>query len=103
MLTAVVCLVIAFVRWKRHPKVSLVVAISLILMLVHVPLFAIIYGYVPAWLVETIKPENLIDFNSKLYLILALISNSIVAIALAVLLAGIFMKRKAARSEGRSA
>jgi hypothetical protein len=72
-------------------------------MLVHVPLFAIIYGYVPGWFAQTLKPEDLIDFNRKLYLILALISNSMVAIALAVLLAGIFMKRKAAASEGQSA
>jgi hypothetical protein len=103
MLTAVACIVIAFVRWKRHPKVSLVVAISLILMLVHVPLFAIVYGYVPAWITQTVRPIDTIDFSRKLYLVLGLVSNSMVAIALAVLLAGIFMKRKAAGSEGQTA
>ncbi len=103
MLTAMVCIVIAFVRWKRHPKVSLVVAISLILMLVHVPLFAIVYGYLPAWLAQTVKPVDFIGFNRKLYLVLGLISNGMVAIALAVLLAGIFMKRNAPGSEKQNA
>ena len=103
MLAAAVCLVIAFIRWKRHPKVSLVVAISLILVLLHVPLFAIVYGYLPRWLVQTMKPVDFIDFTRKLFLILGLISNSVVAIALAVLLAGIFMKRKAGGSAGQTA
>jgi hypothetical protein len=102
MLTAAVCIVIPFVRWKRHPKVSLVVAISLILMLVHVPLFALIYGYVPAWIVQTMKPVDFVGFNRNLYLVLGLISNGMVALALAVLLAGIFMKRKAAGSAGQN-
>ena len=87
-------MIFAIAYWKRHPRVSLVVLIALALMFVHVFAFALIYLWVPDWFIKSAGPDNLESVTRNLYLVLGLLSNTVVAVAMALLLAGIFMQRK---------
>ena len=91
LLTIVGCIVAAIVRWKRHPKVSLTVVISLVLLLAITFIFPFIYAFVPR-LVR--KPDD--DFKSlrTIFTVISFFYNSSWGIALALLLAAIFMRRK---------
>ncbi len=84
------CMVAAIIRWRRHPRVSLTVLISLLLLLAITFAFAFIYAFVP-YLLR--KPGD--DFNSmrSTIAVITFLYNSLWALALAVLLAAIFMKR----------
>jgi hypothetical protein len=87
------CLVFAFVRWKRYPKVSLMVVLGLCLLLLHVIVFLFVYDLVPPIF---IKPENYLTnatIRRNVYLVLGLISNTVAAISFGVLLVAIFMQR----------
>ena len=94
LLTLVACMIFAIARWKRHPKVSLVVLIALTLLLVHVFAFALIYVWVPDWFIRSASPDRVESITRNLYLVLGLLSNGVVAVAMVLLLAGIFMQRK---------
>jgi len=88
-------IIFAIIRWKAHPKVSLVVMIALGFLLIHALVFTIVYYVVPPWFIRSyIGSENLRSVIQNVYLVLALISNSIATVGFGVLLAGIFMKRK---------
>ena len=91
LLTIVGCIVASIIRWKRHPKVSLTVVISLVLLLVITFIFPFIYAFVPRLFR---KPDD--DFKSlrTIYTVISFFYNSSWGIALAVLLAAIFMRRK---------
>ena len=91
-LTILGCMIFGVVRWKHHPRVSLVVLIGLVLMAAQFFLFAIVYTWVPNWIIGSPTYGNE-AFSRNVYLVLGLISNSFFAVALAVLLAGIFMRR----------
>ena len=94
LLTYMVCLIFALTRWKRHPKVSLTVAIALALFLLQALIFTIVYAFVPNYFIRSSNPENIRTVMRNVYLVLGLISFSISALALALLLAGIFMQRR---------
>ena len=96
LLTYTACLVFALTRWKRYPKVSLTVALALAIFLVQVFVFTIIYAFVPDYFIRSANPENVQTVIRNVYLVLGLISNSISAVALALLLAAIFMQRRLA-------
>lgn len=91
VLTIIVCAVAATIRWKRHPKVSLTVIISLGLLLAITFVYPFIFTFVLRWLR---KPED--DFKSlqKIITVIWFFYNSAWGMALAVLLAAIFMQRK---------
>ena len=91
LLTILCCIVFAIVRWKRHPKVSLTVATSLSLLFMHSLFFAFVFAFVTDWLV---KPGDYLAMQ-RVTTVISFIYNSSLAIALAVLLAGVFMQRKA--------
>jgi hypothetical protein len=97
------CLIFAITRWKRHPKVAMVVTIGLGLLLVHTIVFLFVYNFVPDWFFRSATFAGT-DFEEReklirnVYLVLGWISNSAAAVAFAVLLAGIFMRRKPATS-----
>ena len=99
MLALVACIIFAITRWKRYPKVAMVVAIGLGLLLVHSIVFLFVYNFVPSWFLRSALLAGS-DFAERdqiirnVYLVLGLISNSAAAVAFAVLLAGIFMQRK---------
>ena len=94
LLTIVGCMVASIIRWKRHPKVSLTVVISLVLLLVITFIFPFIYALVPRLLR---KPDD--DFKSlqTIFTVISFFHNSSWGIALAMLLAAIFMQRKNSR------
>ena len=94
LLTVVACMIFAIARWKRRPRVSLVVLIALALMFVHVFAFAFIYLWVPDWFIKSASPDKLEIVTRNLYLMLDLLSNTVMAVAIALLLAGIFMQRE---------
>lgn len=89
LLTILVCMVLAVSRWKKHPRVSLVLVIGLVLLMGHTLFFAVAYNWVPGWLRET-------DWLTIQTLLTALgfIYNTALAVPLALLLIAIFMQRK---------
>ena len=92
LLAIVACLIAAFIRWKRHPRPSLMVVAGLFLLLAVTIIFAFIYAFVPNWLSGgEFKLQTIVMIISFIY-------NSLWAVALALLLAAIFTDRKPATS-----
>jgi len=89
LLTMLACIVVAVIRWKRHPKISLTVIISLALLLMITLVFPFVYSFVPELIV---KPD---DFKSRetVFIVISFFYNSLSGIALAVLLVAIFRLR----------
>lgn len=92
-------IVFALIRWKSKPKVSMIVVIGLVLMLVHVFLFLIVYDLVPPIFLRGISAtttefETAERIRRNLFLTLGLISNALLAVPFALLLAAVFMRRK---------
>jgi|SRR6185436_21197709 len=90
LLAIIGCMVFAIVRWQRYPSVSLRVAISLALLLVHALFFAFVFAFVPDW----VKPGAGLT-TPTLISILAFIYHSLLAGALAILLSAVYMRRNA--------
>lgn len=89
LLAILVCILFAILRWKRHPRVSLVVIISLMLLILHSLTFAAIYVWVP----EAVMRSGWISIQTMLTA-LGFIYNVALAIPFALLLIAIFMQRK---------
>jgi hypothetical protein len=87
------CMIFALVRWKRHPKVSLVVIVALLILLVQFVLFTIVYTWVPDWFIDSADAVSRATVTRNVYLVLGIVSNTVLSIGLAVLLVGIFMRR----------
>jgi hypothetical protein len=102
LLILLVCIVLAFIRWKRHPKVSLTLVIGLGLLLLHGIAFAIVYHVVPYWFIRSATSENIQVVIQRVYLVLALISNSLAAVCFVVLLVAVFMQRNPALDESKA-
>lgn len=95
LLALLACLIFAITRWKRHPKVAMVVTIGLALLLLHAIVFLLVYNFVPRYFIDYAAPSADIETTIRnVYLVLGWISNSAAAVAFAVLLTGIFMRRK---------
>ena len=95
VLALVACIVFAITRWKRYPKVAMVVTIGLGLLLLHSIVFLFVYNFVPRWFIDFSRDYREIETTMRnVYLVLGWISNTVAAVAFAVLLAGIFMGRK---------
>src|SRR5690242_20206507 len=92
MITIIGCIVFAIVRWKRAPRVALLALIALVLILLHGPLFAVIYEWVPDLL--GYRPSGGVPFYAnKVMLTLGLIYHVALAIPFALLFGAIFMQR----------
>lgn len=102
LLILLACIVLAFMRWKRHPKVSLTLIIGLALLLLHGIAFAVVYNVVPGWFIRSASSENIQTVIQRVYLVLGLISNSLAAVCFAVLLVAVFMQRNPALDESRA-
>jgi|SRR5882724_215142 len=92
-------IVFALTRWKRKPKVSMLVVLGLGLMLVHVFVFLIVYQLVPPIFLRGISAtttefETAERIQRNLFLTLGLISNTLLVVPFALLLAAVFMGRK---------
>ena len=94
LLTMIGCIVFALMRWKRHPRVSLVIIVGLGLLILNALAFLIVYDVVPPLFIKPDNFENTESIRRTVYLILGLILNSVTAVAFALLLAGVFMQRK---------
>jgi len=89
VLTIIVCAIMALVRWKRCPKVSMWVAISMVFLFLHTVMFAFVFAFGTDWLQKTFafRPENSI-------IVLSFVYNSSLAIVVAILLIGVFTQRR---------
>ena len=91
LLALLVCLVIALVRWKRHPRASLVASLAFVLLMLHGLFFSAIYIWIPHWLGEGTAESQRTFYNR-----FALFANALFAIAVAILLVAVFIDRKQA-------
>lgn len=96
LLTYTACLIFALTRWKRHPKVSMTVVLALAIFVIQAIVFTIVYTFVPPYFIRSASPENMQTVIRNVYLALGLISFSVSAVALALLLTAIFMQRRPA-------
>jgi glucan phosphoethanolaminetransferase (alkaline phosphatase superfamily) len=93
LLTMLGCMVVAIVLWKRHPRISLTVIISMVLLIVHAFVFAIVYVVVPTMVLRSSGSAQM----QSVYTVISLFFNLGLAVALGVLLAAVFMQRKPAQ------
>lgn len=89
LLTLVVCLVVVLFRWQRHPRVSLVAAVGLILLILHSVVFTVADVWLPHWF---IRPGYV--SVEVFYAIFGLTTSAALAIAFGVLLLAVFIDRK---------
>ncbi|SRR5258708_28793650 len=96
LVTLIVCSILAVARWKRHPKVSLSVLISMVLLFLHSLTFALVFAVGTDWLARMFgfRPE-------KSIIVLSFIYNSTLAIIVAILLMGVFIQRRELSSSAR--
>ena len=93
LLTMVGCLVFALTRWKRHPKVSLLLVISLGWLVIHALAFLVIFDVVPKLFIKPGNFENLESVMRTVSLVLGLLFNTGLAVGFALLLGAVFMQR----------
>ena len=91
LLALLACLVIALVRWKRHPRASLVASLAFVLLILHGLFFSVIYIWIPHWL-----GEGTAESHRTFYNMFGLFANALFAIAVAILLVAVFIDRKQA-------
>lgn len=101
-LTILGCLVFAVVRWKHHARVSLIVLVGLLLLLIHLVLFAFVYTWVPDWIISSADAATRVSTTQNVYIALAVVYNCFEAVAVALLVAGIFMRRGAPAQTGEA-
>ena len=90
MLVLLVCMVIALVRWRRHPRVSGLVLLSLAWLFLTSLVSSVIYAWVPDWLLRTgAAPTNV-------YVVLGFVSNFSLAIEFAIFVVAILIQRRPA-------
>src|SRR5437660_12383523 len=76
LLTLLACMIFAIARWKRHPKVSLVVLISLGLLFFHTLVFAVVFNWVPDWFIRSASAADVQSVSRNVYLVLGLFTSS---------------------------
>jgi hypothetical protein len=84
-------MVVMIVRWKRHAAVSALALTGLLLLLLHIPVFMIIY----ASALQMLPSYPTSDDYQRLFLIIGLIFNVTLLVAYVPLLLAIFIKRRA--------
>ena len=94
LLAFVACIVFAITRWKRHSKVALIATIALTYLLLHQIIFSLVYFFVPSHFIHDAPPETIQTVIRNVYLVIGLISNSVMAIGVIIFVAAIFMRRK---------
>jgi len=98
LISIMACLIFAVTRWKRYPKVAPLVVISLVLLLLHGPIFAAVYNWVPDLLVGSDTTANA-RISNNVMLMLSLSYHTALAIPFTLLLVSIFRRRDAAPGE----
>jgi len=93
LLTLVGCIIFAITRWKRQPKVSLTIIAGLALLFFHALVFLLIFDLVPPLFIKPGTVEDTTSVRQTVSLVLGILFNTGLAVAFAVLLAGVFMQR----------
>ncbi len=92
LLTLLGCAVVALIRWKRHPAVSLILAGSLLFLFAHILVFATAFLWLPELLINRGMFES---YSSQtIYTAMSLTYNAGIAIGFALLLTSIVIQRK---------
>lgn len=91
LLTMLGGIVVAIIRWKRHPRVSLTIVIALGLILLHVLVFAVVYAVLPM-LTGSADLKTL----QNIHTLVSVAYNFTLAIFTTILLSAIFMHRTVA-------
>jgi hypothetical protein len=94
LITLFVFMIVTLLRWRRHPKVSAVGAVSLFLLILHGLFFSTAY----IWIVRWFPAASAIDQSRNFFNLLVLIGNVLFAITLALLIFTIFLDRKPIRA-----
>ncbi len=92
ILAMLVCLIFAVTRWKRHPKVSLLIIISLLLLLIHGVSFAAVYNWLPEILAQSYEYQP--GRMEKILRLVGFMYNTLLAVPIALLLVAVFVDRK---------
>ena len=92
LLTFLVCIIFVIARWKRFPRVSMMVLLALIADLFHQILFTFVYNWVPDWLIGT-GPYNAVH-SRNVFLVLGLITNTVTAVVMVLYLFAVFTNRQ---------
>jgi len=99
LLTLVGCIVFALTRWKRLPKVSLIVAAGLGLLIIHALAFLIIYDVVPPLFINSADSfQNTEPMRRTISLVLGILYNTGHVVAFLLLLVAVFMQRRPSES-----
>ena len=88
MLTMLGGSIVAIIRWKRHPRVSLMVVISLFLTILHTVVFVLVFAAVRS----RASYENY-EMLRTYQTLVSIAYNFILAILTAILLTAVFMQR----------
>jgi hypothetical protein len=94
LLAFVGCIVFAITRWKRHPRIAMIVTIVLVYLLLHQIVFSFVYFFVPSHFIRNAPAGSIETVIRNVYLVIGLISNSVLGIGIIVFVAAIFMRRK---------
>jgi len=89
---------LAIIRWKRYPRVSLIVLIALLLLLIHEFVFTGVYATVPDLIIKSANDLNRETLTRNVYVGLAVIYNCLEAVPFVLLLCAIFMRRRKTES-----
>ncbi|MCM3872180.1 MAG: hypothetical protein ND895_15970 [Pyrinomonadaceae bacterium] len=95
LLTMLICIVVAIVRWKRHPRASLIVIIALAFLSLGSLAFAAVFVWVPRWVVSVGNPAS----AQSVFVVLGTIYNVLFAVAMAVLLLAVFIQRPSSQRQ----
>ena len=94
LLAFIACIVFAITRWKRYPRVAMLVTIALTYLLLHQIVFSLIYFFVPSHFIRNAPAETVQTVIRNVYLVIGLLSNTTLAIGIIIIVAGIFTRRK---------
>lgn len=94
IIAIILCSIFAVVRWQRHPRVSLIVLIGLLLLLIHEFAFAIVYASVPDLIIKSANDLNRATITRNVYIALAVIYNCLEVVPFVLFLIAIFMGRR---------
>ncbi len=93
LFTMLICIVAAIVRWKRHPKASLIVILALTFLSLGNLLFSAVFVWGARWMVSIGNFEN----AQSVFMVIGIIYNVLFAIAMGGLLLAVFIQRPSLR------
>ena len=86
-----ICLGVGLFRWKRHAKVSLIATLGFVSLILHGVMFSMVY----VWLPTLVFGSDDHSPHRTFFTALAIVTQALFALALAILLIAIFIDRPA--------